>query len=93
MSVYPLVAAPDRFDADLKRWFDNPPDDLTCAQWDQEAGRPTRGNPYFIRVATPMYNAWFAYKRKDRGTAMQWLDRCAAADWQLAAREWLQRRQ
>jgi hypothetical protein len=40
-----------------------------------------------------MYQAIFAYKeRKDRALAEQWLDRCAASDWQRAGREWLHRR-
>jgi Thymidylate synthase len=92
-SVYPLVAAPEGFDADMKRWFDNPPDRLGLEQCDEEARRGAWRNPYFIRVATPIYNGWFAYKRKDHEAAMQWLDRCAATDWRRAAREWLQRRQ
>jgi len=93
VSTYPLVAAAEGFDADLERWFDKPPDCLTFAQWDEEAAGNAWRNPYFIRVATPIYNSWFAYKRKDRGAAVQWLDRCAATDWRLAAREWLRRRQ
>jgi thymidylate synthase len=90
VSVYPLVADPGSFDAELVRWFENPPDDLSFAQWEAEAG--LWRNPYFIRVATPVHNSWLAYKRKDREAASQWLDRCAATDWQRAAREWLQRR-
>jgi thymidylate synthase len=90
VSVYPLVADPLHFDAELVRWFENPPDDLSFAQWEAEA--TTWRNPYFLRVATPVHNSWLAYKRKDREAAGQWLDRCAATDWQRAAREWLQRR-
>ncbi len=90
VSVYPLVADPLHFDAELVRWFENPPDDLSFAQWEAEA--TTWRNPYFLRVATPVHNSWLAYKRKDREGADQWLDRCAATDWQRAAREWLQRR-
>jgi thymidylate synthase len=90
VSVYPLVADPEQFDAELLRWFDNPPDDLSFAKWEAEAGQWR--NPYFIRVATPVHNSWLAYKRKDREAAGQWLDRCAATDWQRAGREWLQRR-
>ena len=92
VSVYPLIAAADAFDADLKRWFDDPPDRLSFEQWDREARQDAWRNPYFIRVATPIYNAWFAYKRKDREAATKWLDRCGATDWRRAAREWLERR-
>jgi len=89
VSVYPLVADPDHFDEELLRWIANPPDDLSFAQWETEQSRWR--NPYFIRVATPVHNSWLAYKRKDREAAGQWLDRCAATDWQRAGREWLQR--
>ena len=61
-------------------------------QWDAEVARGNARNPYFLRVATPVYNGWFAYKRKDRATALAWVERCAATDWQRAAREWLERR-
>lgn len=90
VSVHPLVADAESFDAELTRWFDNPPDDLSFAQW--EAEQAQWQNPYLIRVATPIHNSWLAYKRKDREAAGQWLDRCAATDWQRAGREWLQRR-
>ncbi len=63
-------------------------EELSLDEWEQQ----TALNPYFLHVATPIHNAWFAYKRKDRGAANAWLDRCAATDWQRAAREWLQRR-
>ena len=91
VSVHPLVADAGSFDAELERWIDSAPDELDYQQW--EAEQATWRNPYFMRVATPIHNSWFAYKRKDRAAANQWLDRCAATDWQRAAREWLQRRQ
>jgi thymidylate synthase len=93
VSVHPLVAQPDSFDTELEHWFDSAPDHLSFEQWDSAAEQAKWRNPYFIRVATPIHNSWFAYKRKDREAANQWLDRCAATDWQRAAREWLQRRQ
>jgi thymidylate synthase len=93
VSVYPLVADPDSFDAELARWMDGAPDELSLDDWDSEAEQATWRNPYFMRVATPIHNGWFAYKRKDRAAANAWLDRCAATDWQRAGRSWLQRRQ
>ena len=90
VAPYPLVADGETFDTELMRWFDNPPDDMTFAQWD--ADHAAWKNPYFIAVATPIHNSWLAYKRKDRKAAHEWLDRCAATDWQRAGREWLQRR-
>ncbi len=90
--VFPLVAVPEAFDSELQRWFDNPPDALTPQDWDEAPGAAWR-NPFFHDVATPMYQAIFAYKeRKNRDEANQWLDRCEATDWQRAGREWLQRR-
>lgn len=90
---YPLAAAPEIFDAELLRWLEKPPDAMSLAQWEEEARVGSWRNPFFIRVATPMYQAYFAYKeRKDCDAADQWLDRCAATDWQRAGQEWLQRR-
>jgi thymidylate synthase len=93
VSIHPLVAAAESFDTELMHWFENAPDGLSLDQWDRAAAQAKWRNPYFIRVATPIHNSWFAYKRKDREAANQWLDRCTAPDWQRAAREWLQRRQ
>jgi thymidylate synthase len=93
VSIYPLVGHPDSFDGELRRWFETTPEQLSLERWDREAEQAKWRNPYFIRVATPMHNSWFAYKRRDREAAQQWLDRCAATDWQRAGREWLQRRQ
>ena len=92
VAVYPLVGEPESFDADMFGWLDNPPDDLTLQQWDAEVARSDAPNPFFMRVATPIYNGWFAYKRRDRAAALAWVERCAATDWQRAAREWLERR-
>lgn len=93
VTAYPLVASPEDFDAELLRWFENPPDAMTLAEWDEISRSKTWRNPFFINVATPMYQALFSYKeRKDRQTAGLWLDRCAASDWRRAGREWLQRR-
>ena len=91
--IHPLVSDPDSFDEELGCWIDSAPDHLGLGQWDQEAERPVWRNPYLMRVATPFHNCWFAYKAKDYETARRWLDRCAAADWQRAGREWLERRQ
>jgi hypothetical protein len=91
VAVHPLIADPESFDTELMRWMDSAPEQLDYAGW--EAQQKEWRNPYFSRVATPIHNSWFAYKRRDRAAAGQWLDRCAATDWQRAGREWLQRRQ
>jgi thymidylate synthase len=92
VSVYPLIADPESFDAELERWLASSPDRLSLEQWDRETNQGAWRNPYFARVATPMHNGWLAYKRSDLEAAHQWLARCAATDWQRAAREWLERR-
>jgi thymidylate synthase len=93
VSVHPLVADGESFDAELRRWFDSAPEEISLERWDKGAEKKEWRNPYFMDVATPIHNSWFAYKRKDREAASQWLDRCAATDWQRAGREWLARRQ
>lgn len=90
VSVFPLIAAPESFDAELMRWIESAPEALNFATWEADIG--TWKNPYFPRVATPIHNAWLAYKKKDREAAGQWLERCAASDWRRAAQEWLERR-
>jgi hypothetical protein len=42
-------------------------------------------NLFFVDVAQPMYMLWIT---RDRG----WLERIKAVDWQLACRQWLDRR-
>lgn len=55
-------------------------------------------DPFFRRVATPMWHAWSEWKRSDRPkedritTAVEILQQCAASDWRKAAVEWLERR-
>lgn len=55
-------------------------------------------DPFFRRVATPMWYAWLEWKRDDRSkndriiTAIEILQQCAATDWKKAAVEWLERR-
>ena len=90
VEVFPLVAHGESFDAELMRWIEGAPGELSFAQWEADAG--AWKNAYFPRVATPIHNAWFAYKKKDREAAGQWLERCAASDWRRAAQEWLERR-
>lgn len=74
------------------------------AQWREDLGLfmaegPVVGlrDPFFRRVATPMWVAHQAYRCKedpDRFTyARQALDNCKASDWQLAGREWIDRRE
>lgn len=55
-------------------------------------------DPFFRRVATPMWHAWGEWKRSDRpkedriSAAIEILQQCSATDWKKAAVEWLERR-
>lgn len=48
--------------------------------------------PYLKYVATPLLLAWSAYKRKDHTNAQVHAGHCQAQDWNLAAINWLSRR-
>lgn len=47
---------------------------------------------FFSGVATPMYVAHAAFRKKDWDGAFQAMDNCRARDWQMAGRDWLNRR-
>lgn len=53
-------------------------------------------DPFFRRVATPLYHSWMAYSDKEdpyrHGKAFEIIGQCAATDWRLACIEWLERR-
>lgn len=71
--------------------------------WDQdlamflaEPGTVGLREPFFRRVAVPMYMAHAAYK-KEKGTegcdaALEIIQQCHATDWRRAGTEWLERR-
>jgi len=50
-------------------------------------------DPFFRRVVVPIWNSWFAYKKKDIDGALEIIDQCQATDWKRACREWMIRRQ
>lgn len=90
VSVYPLVSDAGSFDAELERWMASAPEKLSLAEAGAQQGWR---NAYFPHVATPVHNAWFAYKAKNYALANEWLQLCAATDWARACREWLMRRE
>lgn len=53
-------------------------------------------DPFFRKVAAPLWNAWFAWKNKEDPQrverALVLANQCQASDWRKAAVEWLQRR-
>jgi thymidylate synthase len=83
VAPYPLVNAntsPPNWDDDLNMFLDEGPAALGYH------------DPFFRRVAVPMVLAHDAYKQQDWVAAKAFALQVAAADWQLAAVEWLQRR-
>lgn len=53
-------------------------------------------DPFFRKVATPMYQSWYAWKDREnpghKEAAMDYAMRIQADDWRKACTEWLQRR-
>lgn len=87
---YPMVADAMAFDGNLLNFMGYSED---CFKSHEKvlAFRDCK-NPYFDFVARPMFNAFISHKRKQRDAALAWAHEIAAADWKLAALEWLHRR-
>lgn len=53
-------------------------------------------DPFFRKVASPIYSAWIAWKDRDnplyKENAINALQNCQADDWQRACVEWIERR-
>jgi thymidylate synthase len=50
-------------------------------------------DPFFLRVAIPLWESWNAYKVKDYDKALNILDKeCEAYDWGTACQQWIVRR-
>jgi hypothetical protein len=49
-------------------------------------------NPWFSRVAKPMFEVHSLWKRGERNSALAHSDNIAASDWGLAVRQWMERR-
>lgn len=78
---YPLVSSPEEFDEEVKFWCDYP----------GKEEHYEYGNKFFPEVATPLYEAWKAYKLGNMDDACFHVANCAAKDWKLACFFWLQR--
>lgn len=54
-------------------------------------------DPFFRRVAVPIYQAWMARENKDNPNrydhAFEILEQCQALDWRIACQNWIRRRQ
>lgn len=78
---YPMiVGSVAMFDEDLETFMDD-----TIP--DREKGF---SEPFFPFVVMPMFYAWKAYKNSDLPSALQFISCCAAEDWRLAGRVWLE---
>ena len=84
LKTYPMVngTSQQTWDQDLKMFLDEGP-------------RPGLREPFFRRVAAPIWLAWECWKKRDPNWfdhAMENLDNCHVEDWRLACGEWLYRR-
>lgn len=68
-------------------------------QWDEELEMFAKGDqvlmykdPFFSKVAVPLLDAYRKFKGGDAPGALQSTSECAAQDWMMACREWLERR-
>jgi len=49
-------------------------------------------DPFFTKVACPLQDAWYLYKKADYDFALHEVQCCEAGDWSLAGFEWINRR-
>lgn len=80
--AWPLVDHPNEFDMDVINWCNHP----------SESSKDDYFNTFFNYVATPMYQAWAAWKAKDFATALKRANTVYADDWRRAAVAWINRR-
>jgi len=83
-NTIPLMSLPrGRWDRELQMFMD-------------QRGEGEYDDPFFAHVAAPLYRAYLAFKTKDPDRfeqALREVGQCAAQDWMIACKEWLQRRQ
>lgn len=83
VTPYPIMDAPLLWDEDLSRFM---------CESDTGLFSYTRySNPFFIDVVIPMFLLWIAHKQN--GDALHNIAMVQATDWQLAARQWLAKRE
>lgn len=80
VAPYPMVQNPKTWDRDLALFFEDP----TSNGFD---------NSFFHKVAKPIYWAHVAAKRNAWVNALEIIEQCEAADWRVAAADWLRRHQ
>lgn len=92
VTSYPMVRYAETWNSDLSAfmlWADT--------EWDRDDfdGAPDYpyDNPFFREVAEPMLVTFKLHKDKSPGGGLAMVNEIAAPDWQLACREWLERRE
>ena len=86
---YPFMTHPTHFDTDLATFMYN-----TEPGTGPRLDSPGYINPFFSEIAFPMYAAYLNWRQKDFKGAYRNLNRMPDnVDWQVAAREWLERRE
>jgi thymidylate synthase len=75
--VTPIVTHPEFFDRDLDNFFKGGIDYV---------------NPFFKKVAVPLYWAHRNWKKKNIKSALFFLEQMPDCDWRLAAQQWMDRR-
>lgn len=75
---FPMVDVSSEWDDDLDRFFETTDENAFV-------------NPFFPKVAVPVYRSWIAYKAHRFNEAYTWIARCEASDVRRACGEWYQR--
>lgn len=85
-SGFPLIKDPAQFEGEIYDFVEQnvSNDKGLVAQYYKE--------PFLDKVALPMFTAFHFFKDKDFQAAFHWIDWVEAKDWQLAGRQWLERR-
>ena len=60
---------------------------------DSAVGEPRYTEPFFLKVAAPMFRSWRAHKEKRHDMAFNHAMEIGAEDWRIACTEWLRRRE
>lgn len=91
--VVPLVQDIKTFEEELPQFVEHyESDNLEKDDGDRKLDPfRTWKEPFFEKVAAPMFNAFQSYKRKG-ATTMIWTQRIEADDWKIAAQQWIEKR-
>jgi thymidylate synthase len=82
MALFKSIGERKTFDADCQRICDD----------FAETQSSLYGSVFINKVVEPMRMAWICHKQKNYDQALEWCHKVIAADWHLAATQWVQRR-